>query len=109
MNFQQSIMTCFSKYADFNGRASTSECHWFAVFLFLAHSALSMVSFRLEVVLLVATLLPSMAVAVRRLHDTGRSGWWLLIGAIPIIGWMVLLVFTSQKSVGVALAAPYPS
>ena len=106
MTFQQSVTQCFSKYADFKGRASPSEYHWFALFLFLAHSALSMVGFRLEVVFLFATLLPSMAVLVRRLRDTGRSGWWLLIGALPIFGWMVLFVFTLQKSVGVTLAGP---
>jgi uncharacterized membrane protein YhaH (DUF805 family) len=40
-----------------------------------------------------AVLIPSIAVTVRRLHDTGRSGWWILIGLIPVIGWIVLLVF----------------
>src|SRR5436305_1691005 len=40
-----------------------------------------------------AVLLPNLAVGVRRLHDTGKSGWWLLIGLIPIVGWIVLLVF----------------
>ncbi|TJY41720.1 DUF805 domain-containing protein [Cohnella pontilimi] len=45
-----------------------------------------------------AILLPSLAVSVRRLHDTGRSGWWLLIGLIPLIGAIILLVFTCQDS-----------
>jgi uncharacterized membrane protein YhaH (DUF805 family) len=40
-----------------------------------------------------AILIPSIAVTVRRLHDTGRSGWWWLIGLIPLIGWIVLFVF----------------
>ncbi len=40
-----------------------------------------------------AILIPSLAVLVRRLHDTNRSGWWILIGLIPVIGWIVLLVF----------------
>jgi uncharacterized membrane protein YhaH (DUF805 family) len=40
-----------------------------------------------------AVLLPSLGVGVRRLHDTGRSGWWLLIGIIPVIGWIVRIVF----------------
>jgi hypothetical protein len=47
-----------------------------------------------------ALLLPSLAVAVRRLHDAGRTGWWLLLGLIPIIGWIVLLVFYVQDSQG---------
>ena len=45
-----------------------------------------------------ALLLPSLAVAVRRLHDTGRSGWWILLGLIPIIGWIVLIIFFVQDS-----------
>ena len=45
-----------------------------------------------------ALLLPSLAVNVRRLHDTGRSGWWILIGLIPVIGFIVLLVFECQDS-----------
>ncbi|CAN5768070.1 hypothetical protein BH23ACT10_BH23ACT10_15590 [soil metagenome] len=45
-----------------------------------------------------AVLIPSLAVGVRRLHDTGRSGWWLLIGLLPVIGWIVLLLFMVQDS-----------
>jgi uncharacterized membrane protein YhaH (DUF805 family) len=45
-----------------------------------------------------ALLLPSLAVTARRLHDTGRSGWWILIGIIPLIGAIVLLVFECQDS-----------
>ena len=40
-----------------------------------------------------AVFLPGLALAVRRLHDTGRSGWWMLLGFIPLIGWIVLLIF----------------
>ena len=43
-------------------------------------------------------LLPSLAVAVRRLHDTGRAGWWIFIGLIPLVGWIVLIVFYVQDS-----------
>ena len=48
--------------------------------------------------LTLALLIPSIAVGVRRLHDTGRSGWWLLIALIPLVGAIVLLVFTVQDS-----------
>lgn len=106
MNFQQSIKLCFSKYADFNGRASRPEYWWFALFIFLASAVLSMVSNLLPGIFAVATLLPSLAVAVRRLHDTERSGWWLLVGLVPVVGFIVLIVFMTQKTVGVTLAAP---
>jgi uncharacterized membrane protein YhaH (DUF805 family) len=45
-----------------------------------------------------ALLLPSIAVAIRRLHDTSRTGWWILIGLIPIVGWIILIVFYVQDS-----------
>ncbi|MBC7704683.1 MAG: DUF805 domain-containing protein [Rhodoferax sp.] len=108
MNFQQSIKLCFSKYADFNGRASRPEYWWFALFIFLASAVLSMVSNLLPGIFAVATLLPSLAVAVRRLHDTERSGWWLLVGLVPVVGFIVLIVFMTQKTVGVTLSAPQP-
>jgi uncharacterized membrane protein YhaH (DUF805 family) len=106
MNFQQSIKLCFSKYADFNGRASRPEYWWFALFIFLASAVLSMVSNVLPGIFAIATLLPSLAVAARRLHDTERSGWWLLIGLVPVVGFIVLIVFLAQKSAGETLAAP---
>jgi uncharacterized membrane protein YhaH (DUF805 family) len=49
-------------------------------------------------ILQLALLIPTLAVGARRLHDTGRSGWWLLIGLIPIVGWIILLVFFVQDS-----------
>lgn len=106
MNFQQSIKLCFSKYADFNGRASRPEYWWFALFIFLGGAILSMVGNVLPGVFAVATLLPSLAVAARRLHDTERSGWWLLIGLLPMVGFIVLIVFLAQKSVVGTLMAP---
>ena len=53
-------------------------------------------------------LIPNLAVAVRRLHDTGRSGWWLLIGLIPIIGFFVLLYFFVLDSENDNQYGPYP-
>jgi uncharacterized membrane protein YhaH (DUF805 family) len=53
----------------------------------------------------VATFLPSLAAAVRRLHDTGRSGWWLLLNFIPFIGFIIVLVLLAQESKEEALAA----
>ena len=106
MNFQQSIKICFSKYADFNGRASRPEYWWFALFIFLASAVLSMLGSMLPGIFAVATLLPSLAVAVRRLRDTGRSGWWLLIGLVPVVGFIVLIYFLLQKSVNGTLAGP---
>ena len=97
MNFQDAIRVCFKKYADFNGRAGRSEYWWFVLFIILVSLAISMVSRPLSGLFSLATLLPSLAAAARRLHDTGRSGWWQLIGLIPIIGTIVLIVFLAQE------------
>lgn len=92
MTFVDSIKTCFSKYADFKGRASRSEYWWFILFVLVAGFVLSMIFPILAGVFYLATLVPTLAAAVRRLHDTDRSGWFVLLGFIPLIG-LVLLYF----------------
>ena len=112
VGFGAAIKRFFAKYAQFSGRASRSEYWWVALFFFLVSFALNTVistagtnSFEepngLGVVLsllyfafALGTLVPSIAVAVRRLHDVNLSGWMLLIGLIPLVGWIVLIVFT---------------
>ncbi len=97
MTFVEAVKTCFSKYADFKGRASRSEYWWYTLFIVLVSLALSAVNDTLSTVFALATLLPSIAVAARRLHDTNRSGWLQLIVLIPILGWLVLLYFLVQE------------
>ena len=85
-------------YADFGGRASRSEYWWFYFFNAIVIIVLAMLtaSARLPepvlLVYIVGTIIPSLAVSVRRLHDTNRSGWWLLLGLVPF-GGLVLLFF----------------
>jgi uncharacterized membrane protein YhaH (DUF805 family) len=98
MTFAESVRTCLSKYVDFNGVASRSEFWWFFLFQILVVLVLSFVSQLIADIAALALFLPSLAVAARRLHDTGRSGWWLLIGLIPVIGTIVLIVFWVQES-----------
>ena len=97
MNFVDSIKICFSKYADFNGRAKRPEFWWFTLFLFLAKLVLGMLGDMISMLFSLATLLPSLAVGARRLHDTNRSGWWQLVWLIPLIGWIILIVFMVQE------------
>lgn len=92
VSFGEAIKTCFSKYATFSGRASRSEFWYFFLFSFIL-GCIPIVNFIAGLVL----LLPSLAVAVRRLHDTGKSGWWYLICLIPFIGGLVLLIFYCQE------------
>ena len=98
MTFIESIKTCFSKYADFNGRASRSEFWWWVLFVFLASAAASIVSPMVSGLFSLAVLLPNIAVGARRLHDTDRSGWLQLIALIPLIGWLLLIYWCVQPS-----------
>lgn len=108
MSFQDAVRSCLTKYVDFSGRAGRSEYWWFALFNLLVSLVAGVLDGifgtgsggvgLIESLAGLALLLPSLAVAVRRLHDTSRSGWWLLIGVIPIVGWIVLLVFYVQSS-----------
>jgi uncharacterized membrane protein YhaH (DUF805 family) len=98
------------KYVVFKGRARRKEYWYFVLFNILISIALGIIdgitgSFSSEAgigllggLYSLAVLLPSIAVSVRRLHDTNRSGWWLLIGLAPLIGAIVLIVFMVQDS-----------
>lgn len=98
-------LTVLRKYAVFSGRARRSEYWFFTLFNVLISIALSVVDvvigtggdeFGLGVLSGIYSLgvfVPSLAVAVRRLHDTNRSGWWLLLALVPCVGGIVLLVF----------------
>ena len=97
MTFTESIQTCLSKYVNFEGRASRPEYWWFALFIVIVGVGLSFVSETVSMLFYLATLLPSIAAATRRLHDTDRSGWWQLIGIVPIVGWIVIIYFLAQK------------
>jgi len=97
MTFTESIQLCFSKYAEFNGRAKRPEYWWFALFLFLLGAVTGAISEILNGIVALATLLPSLAVGARRLHDTNRSGWWQLLWIIPLIGWIVVIIFLAEE------------
>lgn len=85
-------------YATFTGRARRREYWWFTLVNLGVVVALSLVDAALDTGALtglysLAVLVPALAVSVRRLHDTGRSGLWLLISLVPLVGGIVLLVF----------------
>jgi len=104
MDFSQAVKTCLNKYATFSGRARRSEYWYFFLFMMIVNivaSVLDSVIFGdMPLLYLIATLgllVPSIAAGVRRLHDTDKSGWWLLLGLIPVVGVIVLIVFFSQR------------
>jgi uncharacterized membrane protein YhaH (DUF805 family) len=98
------------KYATFSGRSRRKEYWFFALFNIIISIVLTIVDTLfgtmsvetglglLSGIYSLAVLIPSVAVSIRRLHDIGRSGWWLLIAFIPLLGVLVLLVFMLQDS-----------
>ena len=97
MTFTESVTVCFRKYADFKGRASRSEFWWWALFNLIASVCLQVIDERLSLAFTIGTLLPYAAVATRRLHDTDRSGWSQLIGLVPLIGWVLMVVWLAER------------
>ena len=95
-DIQKAVRTCLTKYADFNGRAARPEFWWFVLAQFVVGLILNMVLPILGGLFSLAMLLPSLAAGARRLHDMGKSGWWQLLGFIPIIGWLVLIYWAAQ-------------
>lgn len=91
MGFFKAIGSGFGNYTNFSGRARRSEFWWWTLFAFLM-GILTVIPV-LGWLIALAMLLPNLAMQVRRLHDTGHSGWWWFIGLIPIIGFIVLLIF----------------
>ncbi len=87
MSFSESIQICFTKYADFKGTASRSEFWWFSLFTVVAYELFRLFVPGLAFVLSLAVFLPSLAVSVRRNHDVGRSGWWILAPLYDIYLW----------------------
>ena len=95
MNPVQSISSVFRQYFGFSGRASRSEYWWFFLFQFISMIVLSIAAPTVYWIYVIATFMPGLAVIIRRLHDTERSGWWVLIAFVPLLGSITLLVFAS--------------
>lgn len=96
-------MSVLKQYANFSGRARRKEYWMFSLFSWIAAVVVAVVglaamqsalSTLLVLVYFVATVVPTIAVAVRRMHDTGRSGFWLFFSFVPVVGGITVLVFT---------------
>ena len=106
MSFPDAVRHALSHWSDFRGRARRSEFWWFVLFSFLAGLAAGLVDLAIfgsegiqavSSLVSLALLVPFLAVAVRRLHDTDRTGWWLLVSFVPIVGTLVLLWFYATR------------
>ena len=105
-DFVNAYKTALNRYADFTGRTSVGGFWRFVAVNFVVALILGVLSSASSIFTLVyfayalAVLIPSLAIAIRRLHDTGKSGWMLLLGLIPLAGFIILIVFYVQPSDG---------
>jgi uncharacterized membrane protein YhaH (DUF805 family) len=102
MGFQEAVRSGFDHYTKFDGRASRPMYWWWVLFAIIAAVAANIVDAIIgapifSVIVGLGLLLPGLSVSIRRLHDTNRTGWWILIGLIPLIGAIILIVFYVQE------------
>ena len=96
-------LVVLERYAKFDGRAGRPEFWWYALAGFIISIVLNLVSQVSDILIILplvyglAVLIPGIAVGIRRLHDTGKSGWFLLIGLIPCVGIIILIVFFATE------------
>jgi uncharacterized membrane protein YhaH (DUF805 family) len=115
MSFAEAVKSFWSRYTMFKGRSRRSEYWFIQLFLILTNLAAAAIDLALMngdvdrfianggggilgLIWILVTILPALAVLVRRLHDTNRSGWWALIGLVPLVGGVVLFVFSVLDS-----------
>jgi uncharacterized membrane protein YhaH (DUF805 family) len=115
MSFGTALRAFWSNYRNFKGRARRSEYWFIQLFLVATNLAVAVIDLALMdgdvdrfianggggivgLIWIIATIVPALAVLIRRLHDTNRSGWWALIGFVPIIGTIAILIFTVTDS-----------
>jgi len=99
------MFTAFRKYAQFEGRSRRKEYWLFVLLTILAGIVFNIIDLIIpflgtvgQIIFNLATLIPGIAVAIRRFHDTGRSGWNYLWCLLPIVGWIIFLIYTCQDS-----------
>ena len=111
MNFVQSIQTCYKKFFDFSGRASRSEYWWFQLYTIIIYGMQFVFQGDLVLVfsiLVIANIIPLYAAGVRRLHDTDKSGWMVLISVIPLIGLYIIVLLIADGTKGKNRFGPKP-
>jgi uncharacterized membrane protein YhaH (DUF805 family) len=106
MGFGKAVASVFTNYFNFSGRAGRAEYWYFCLFMLLAAIVTLVIDIALGfdatgagpayIVYALGTLIPSFSVSVRRLHDVGRSGWWVLL-VLTVIGMLVLLYWAVQR------------
>ncbi|MEM0976985.1 MAG: DUF805 domain-containing protein [Pseudomonadota bacterium] len=105
MGFMDAVKAGFNGYVDFNGTSTRPAFWYFVLFMIIAYVVALIIDGVVfggapifYTVVALGLLLPNIAVSIRRLHDMGKSGWWLLIGLVPFVGLIVLIYFYVQPS-----------
>lgn len=108
VSFSQAVRMAFDSYCRFQGRSSRSEYWWWVLFVAILSFCIgiieSILGFSMTAVqttsgiLSLVLLLPGLGLSVRRLHDINKSGWWILLGLIPVVGAIVLIIWFAQNS-----------
>jgi uncharacterized membrane protein YhaH (DUF805 family) len=98
MDIQSAVKICFQKYVDFNGRAARPEFWWFFLFCLVVSFILGLISNTLSSIFSFATLIPTLAVGARRLHDTNKTGWLQLAWYISFFAIAFLMWAASLNS-----------
>jgi uncharacterized membrane protein YhaH (DUF805 family) len=108
MDFFTAIKTVFAKYATFSGRAPRAEFWFFCLFTFLGGLITAVLDAALfpeqqllsplNTIFTLVTLVPAISCTARRLHDIDKSGWWQLLWFLPIIGWIIVIVWMCTNS-----------
>ena len=115
VSFGEAISMFFKRYTDFSGRSVKSEYWYVFLFNFIVGFVLGILSYKISAfgflasLYSLATLIPGLAITFRRLHDIGKSGIYILIGLIPIAGFIILIVWYTQDSVGDNEYGPAPA
>ena len=111
MNFTESIKTCYKKFFDFSGRASKSEFWWFQLYAIIIYALMFVFQGDLSIlfsIITIANAIPNYAASVRRLHDTDKSGWMVLISVIPLIGLYIIVLLIADGTKGKNRFGPKP-
>lgn len=108
VSFSQAVRMAFDSYCRFQGRSSRSEYWWWVLFVAILSFCIGIIEailgFSMTAVqttsgiLSLVLLLPGLGLSVRRLHDIGKSGWWILLGFIPVVGAIILIIWFARDS-----------
>lgn len=98
MNFMEAVALFFKNYTNFHGRSRRSEYWWVCLFNIIVSSILTALIPEIAGLWTLAVLIPTLSLAVRRLHDIGKSGWWYLISAVPLVGGILLIIWFCRDS-----------